>query len=275
VQRCLVDASAENESIAQSIGMAALRDLSVEVSKSVEDVVKTATNHFNKFLVRLNGEDAVRHPYSSYKDILNKEYFTKEIFGLFTHYLLDDLKVKKCQTALGYLSKIKCQIERDMDLDLEKKKWYSDLRSKITTHYLTIASREGTKLVDSAPTMTERDLELMCGCLLDRGTREDLESRALLSWQWQSLGRISEISRVKCADIKPKNSTHIRGCISTTLTRMKTGVQQDLLMFLHASSYKVRRWWSRPGGYDQSPITPSCIWQCFFAVVAHVSVYPW
>jgi hypothetical protein len=192
----LTDSIADYGIMAQSIGMEALRDLTTEVSKSVEDVVRTATNHFNKFLVRLNSEDGVKHPYSSYAEINNKEYFTKEIFGLFTHYLLDDLKVKKCQTALGYLSKMKCQIERDMDLDLEKKKWYSDLRSKITTHYLAIASREGSKLVDSAPTMTERDLDLMCSCLLARGTREDLESRALLSWQWQSRALLSWITSI-------------------------------------------------------------------------------
>lgn len=221
-------------------GKMELVDITQELGESLENATRSATTHFNKFLLHLNGAEPEQHPYRTFGEIQDREYFTKEVFRKFAYWMMHVQKLKSVETCHGYLSRMKSAVERAHDYNGWKgAAWYKDIRGKITNHYLAICKRDGTRLTNSAPPMTPNDLKFICAELLERNTRHAVSDRALLVWQWQSLGRISEVSNLTCGTLSVKNTEYISGCIRTTMTRAKTTDQHDIYVCLHARDFEV------------------------------------
>jgi len=88
--------------------------------------------------------------------------------------------------------------------------WYKTLRLNIMKRYVELCARNGTKLSDQAPEMTMKDLRALSEILLSRDTPKSISNRSLLIFQWQALGRISEISAMKWADIGVRKTPHVQ-----------------------------------------------------------------
>ena len=107
-----------------------------------------------------------------------------------------------------------------------------------------ICARNGKKLNDQAPEMTVKDLRALSEVLFCKDTSKSISHRYLLIFQWQALGRISEISAMQWCDIGQRMSGYVEGLRVmlnryvylrldrvkfNILTRSKQHSQQDLL----------------------------------------------
>lgn len=113
------------------------------------------------------------------------------MFGRFADYLLKVKKVKKCQTALSYLSKTKCFLELqnpNIQIFLNSR-WYTKLRNEVSKVYFDLAIATGTSMVESAPTMTDADLDFLLKVLIMKNTPASLADRCMFTFQWQAIGR--------------------------------------------------------------------------------------
>lgn len=204
--------------------------------------LRTAEKHFDKFLVVMHRTSPSTFPNAYSMDAFNNANFISDALDRFATYLLNVAKVPKCNTALAYLSKIKCKIARDHKTSnfFGDGKWYADIRTKMKSHYLTLCSRNGTQLVDHAPPMTETDQSIMVKLLIVRNTRQADLDRGILILQKQTIGRVSETSRIKFTNVgmcKSESRYSKVSCFTFSITRLKTGLQHTLNIFLHAHSW--------------------------------------
>jgi len=166
----------------------------------------------------------------------------REIFGRFPDYLMSVAKVGKCDTNLGYVSKIKTLLEKDfVDCKLfSQGKWYTNLRLNVEKRYFSRCQAQGTKMTDSAPPMLVNDLLTLSIALFRRNTRESHANRCLLNLQWTTLGRISEVSQLRCNHLSYGENQHLHDCfLLIEMSRSKVGVQDTLRVYLHAKSWEI------------------------------------
>ena len=100
--------------------------------------------------------------------------YTNDVIWKFADYLLKVKKFGKCGTALGYISHIRIYLDSSYEGTilpfLVGDSYYSKLRQNILKHYMERCSKNGEKLVDSAPPMTKEDLKIICMRLLSRNS---------------------------------------------------------------------------------------------------------
>jgi hypothetical protein len=192
-----------------------LRNLGAITSRSSEQSINTAMNHFNNYLA------SIRKPAFN---LLTANDLTKELIGCFPDYLSQVAKIDKFNTCTSYLSGVKSKFEndarfKDVYKDIFMSKWYTNLRTKINRLYAEKALSSGDKMVDAAAPMQESDLKQYCHMLFQKNNNTSLENRCLLAFQWQAMGRITEIVAMKMTDVKFKKSVT---CMQLDINRLKT-----------------------------------------------------
>jgi hypothetical protein len=216
------------------------RDISTDTSDSLARANRTGLNHWNAFLTKLHSINPTKYPYREYDPtIIPASYFSKKLFGQFPDFLMQQDFINKLNTVLGYVSKIKGFLENDYGGNgtgtaIAHKRWYNKLRTNVANIYF----KKGKKVVDSAPQMTESDLDVCCFMLFSRETSAANEDRALFSWQWTCVGRISEPGNMQFPDLTLLRNAW-RSVITLVLTRSKTGLQQEIAVVLHAFKFTV------------------------------------
>jgi hypothetical protein len=219
-----------------------IRGISSNQRDGYNSDLKTAENHFEKFLITMHTFNSSKYPAHYSAAEFSDSLFISDVLDRFATYLIDVAALKKCNSALGYLSKIKTKIMKDHKTEqlFGDGKWYRDIRTKVKQKYLSMCHKNGTALVDHAPPMTETDQLIMGKLLVARNTRESDQDRGILILQKQTIGRVSETSRLKYTNIKMcKLSNRIRkvSCFVFTITRLNTGLQHSINIFLHAYSW--------------------------------------
>ena len=100
--------------------------------------------------------------------------FTNDVIGKFADNLVKVKKIGKGGTALVYISHIRIHLESSYAGTilpfLVGDSYYSKLRQNILKHYMERCSKNGEKLVDSAPPMTKEDLKIIRMRLLPRNS---------------------------------------------------------------------------------------------------------
>lgn len=200
--------------------------------------IQTAVNRYDEFLTALHEANPQKYPHTSLETTPNDALLHyRDIFGMFPDYLRKVRKVGYGSTC-GYVSKIKTLIcdTRNTISDIAQGSWYSKLNVNIRKDFNEQAVATGTSLTKSAPPMTARDLNCLSSMLTKKNTRDSLSHRCLLVWQWQALGRISEIAAMNLDDIA---WNHNFSCLRITMNRTKVGKEQDINLFKHASSWQL------------------------------------
>ena len=113
-----------------------------------------------------------------------------------------------------------------------KQEWFASVRKNLKAKCNDRCLLTGTKLQQGSPPMTTDDLELLCQMLFKKNRSEHLADRWLLIFQWQLLGRISEISSLTFADVSFCRSSNYR-CLKVHINRSKTSEEQELLIFIN------------------------------------------
>jgi hypothetical protein len=218
-----------------------LEDINNDVSDSYATSLRTALNHFSKYLKLRQEQGDLSLPLDHTQ--LVSEHVTDELLGKFASYLMKKTTMKKGGSVLAMLSKVKVELHRrfcDNPIFGTGARGYGTLRTKITRRYLLQCAKDGTKLTDHSVPMTEMDLRWMCRKLLSYHTWEGIINRCLLVLQWQCMGRITEVAALKFADMAVVNDSRgSRTAMKIHITRVKTGVQQDMLVFLHAEYWEI------------------------------------
>ena len=133
----------------------------------------TVVNHFNGFLRYLNETQPEVCPYEEYDPrTIPKEFYTQSVYAMFCDYVMKEIpRVKKQQTAAGYISRMKNKLCRDYeDPDLIADQWHTDVLRDVSTYYTQACAESGERLVDSAPPATEDDVEILCTLLFNKNT---------------------------------------------------------------------------------------------------------
>jgi len=221
---------------------AEIRGISSNQRAAYNSNLKTAEKHFKNFLVIMHRTTPSTYPEEYSILAFNNANFVSDALDRFATYLLEVAKIPKCNSALGYLSKIKCKIARDHKTSnfFADGKWYNDIRTKMKSHYLESCNRNGTNLVDHAPSLTESDQLIMVKLLMDRNTRQADLDRGIIILQKQTIGRVSETSRLKFSNVamfKSESRFSKVSCFTVAMTRLKTGHQHTLNIFVHAYSW--------------------------------------
>jgi integrase len=222
---------------------APLTNIAHDIGEERLGVTRTAVTHFNKFLLRARIDDD-KLTLTAFNKITNIDLdeVTPELMGKFGDYLHRVAKIRKVGTAHEYLGAVKCSLVKRFPT-LERSQfagsWYTSLRNRIDRLYVIDCKTNGTRKKDSAPTMQESDLKLLSAALIKKNTREADKNRTLFVWQWQGMGRISEICGLKLQSLKDYTTREIRHAICFLLIRTKTLVETDLLVFLHADTWEI------------------------------------
>jgi len=221
-----------------------IRGLTTSQSSRYVSELKTAEKHFDKFLTQINRFNPEKYPKKYSPEVFSNTDLVSDLLDRFGTYLIEVAKVGKCSTTMQYLSKIKTKICRDhkgINI-MGNGKWYGDIRIKVKQRYLTVCCANGTNLVDHAPPMKESDLKIMGGLLFERNTRQADLDRGILILQKQTIGRVSETSRLRYPNVricKSESRYSKECCFVITITRLKTGQQHPINVFLHAYSWML------------------------------------
>ncbi len=132
-------------------------DDSTSVSAALLKARKTAMNQFNTFLQETNIGGGVKYDPATFP----VDTVTEALVGQFSCYLRQ--KVRKCETAHAYLSKMKNILEEDfksknsrlIELFRLPQIWFQKIRRTVSAHYLKQAEETNTAVTDSAPPLTE------------------------------------------------------------------------------------------------------------------------
>lgn len=120
-------------------------DFTASQSKSKKKSQKTSLNHFSIFLRK----NMTCDNYAA----LEANQITRKLFGEFVTYIVYDSGVKSVNTAVNYISQVKCWIERQFrDANarsiFEGDDWYSkDVQSKVTKHFQSLEHRPKARIV--------------------------------------------------------------------------------------------------------------------------------
>lgn len=210
------------------------------VGESKQQSMVTAMTHFNAFLKKLNAADPDAYPHTDFADIPKEDFKEfRNVFGQFPMYILSDTNVKKGGTNLNYVTQIKDAIvkkNRESDINLDD--WYKTLRANVQGEYKVQCALSGEKYSESAPPMTRADNLYLARLLFKQNTNESLLDRDLINKLRHSLGRVTEISGIKCSDYSLYKGGNCH-TLSVHITRLKTGVEQDITLFMDKDSYLI------------------------------------
>lgn len=201
----------------------------------------TVKNHFQNYLVEnVPGIDTSKEPkHAAIEDLFgNKQYLvTEDLIGKFFDYLMNVEKVKSGGTMESYLSHLKDIIIRRMGADhaLVKSKMFADLRRTLKKSYQEKGYRPQNSIA-----MTIDDLKEIAKILfLEKcDAKAGLMNRAALCFQWQLLGRISEVAALEVQHLTWTSGLDVR-TISIKMARSKTVSDQKLLIFPHPDNYLI------------------------------------
>ncbi len=187
--------AAENDEVDDDDDDVVLLDPTSARSESTIDIRKSA---FKKFVSYLTYQRDRNLTVLTSIDDLTAENATKELVGKFGDWLYKVAKVNKPGTCLTYLTQLKVYIELKFPTNEVSisKKWYTELRAKIFEYYLHASQTTGKSLSDHAKPMCESDLLYCCETLFVNDSREDIHDRHLLIYQFQCLGRITEVCAI-------------------------------------------------------------------------------
>ena len=223
-----------------TVNLVDVGDLSGKSSASAR---KTALINFNMFLEYIFTKDSCNYPHKSFSMSIPPGFFTKDVIGKFADYLVKVKKIGKCGTALGYISQVRIHLESSYEGTilpfLVGDSYYTKLRQNVLKHYMERCSKNGEKLVDSAPPMTKEDLKIICMRLLSRNSPTANEDRCLICHQFQLIGRVSEPGKAKKSDYNYVHNDD-RTPLMVTLNRSKNSTTQELAMV------SCGRCWSQP-----------------------------
>jgi len=93
----------------------------------------------------------------------------------------------------------------------------------VTCQVRKIARDTNQPLVEKSPPMKISDLLILCSLLYGRNNEKAVIDRCLLTFQWQSLGRIGETTSLELRDF---NFVEEATCMEVDLTRFKVDLQQ-------------------------------------------------
>lgn len=207
---------------------------------STKSLIKTATNHFNAFLLTLHQNNPASYPYKSFNEITAQQLLVfKNVFGMFPDYLRNVANINKYGTTLNYLSKVKQLIEdKQPDTDILIGSFYHKTRVNTTKAYLDHAIKNGQNMRDSSSPMTADDVKYMCTVLFEQDNRTSLTNRYMIILQWQALGRISEVCRLSCEQIRFYAGNNINA-LQINIGRSKVSMSHNVFLFEHAQSWMV------------------------------------
>ena len=210
-----------------------LVDIGIARSSSHARQFNAVHKIFNKFLAfQYKDKD---HPLynKKYKD-LNSTDITQTLFGMFVDYLLRGRGCPSESTAMNYISSMKGSITKDHNIIIDPE-WYRFVRKNTSKYYM----KNGQVSSQRDNVMTQHELTYFCEVLFKMSTRESINDRGLLAFNWVLLGRISEISELKWSDISFRNTETYKH-MTVDVARIKVNhFQSKLSVFLHHSDWKV------------------------------------
>ena len=214
------------------------RNIGEHVGDSKQKSVVTAMTHFNAFLKSLNASNPELYRYTEFEQIPREEFKEfRDVLGQFPMYILNETNVKKGDTNLNYVTQIKeAIIKKNRDSDINMDAWYTKLRSNVQGEYKVQCAINGDKYSDSAPAMTRADNLYLARSLFKMNTVESYLDRDLINKLRHSLGRVTEIAAVKCSDYSLYKGRDMN-TLSVHITRLKTGVEQDITLFMDRDEY--------------------------------------
>ena len=216
-------------------------DLSKKKAHSTTAGKKTALNHFNRFLAKLNTFDAIVYPYASF-DTAPADYFKvfRSTFGKFGTYLFLDKRIPKWKTTRNYLSRIKVQIEEVcVDTDISKGRWYTNLIITVKTQYGVRCSEDGTSMQDSAPSMTIEDLSILAKLMWKMNTPAMLSNRSLILNDFHAMCRIACSATAKKSKLSMVNVGNIRTLSASGLETKTATEKKQVLIFMHPTDWHI------------------------------------
>jgi hypothetical protein len=173
----------------------------ISEARSASHVAGTgsAINKFNQFLV-LSGKTGSQADLT--KTDGTRLLTMKKELGQFGSYMLNRTKLAH-GTALGYLNKIRNYIltKTEDKSDVSGSKWYSRLTNNLTRMYERKVADAGGRLSNQAEPMLAPDLENFCTVLVELDRLDTIAQRCMLILQWQTFGRVSEVSGLHCGAV--------------------------------------------------------------------------
>jgi len=217
-------------------------DVAAHVGESTADGEASAIKAFNRYLVFLRDKYAGENTFEDWNDA-PLEYFSRDVVSRFAGYLFmaKNSKTKKpvkLATDNKYLSHTKTVFDRRFagrPTPFTDAPFYHGLRSNLKL-YTTRCAADGTKVSDHAAAISAEDMLAFCRLLFESNVISDVQTRALLVMQWQTVGRISEATNLKASDLNFWNGPRSNN-LKVTLSRLKTNEQVELMVFMHRNEW--------------------------------------
>jgi hypothetical protein len=212
-----------------------LRNPAEDKSKSKEKQQKTVAKHFQDYLIyrRENEMDAIELN-SIYELMSDHAYLiTEEMIGKFGGYLEDVKKFNNIGTVLYYVSGLRAILEQGLGYNhsLFQGRFFARLRENMEKSY-GLKGKKKTK----KKAMTINDFKCFCKILFERNTTKSLMDRALITMQWQIIGRINE-TFIRVEDVEGLQNGDLNG-ILLNIKRHKTGNEMKLIVVPHPTDYR-------------------------------------
>ena len=147
--------------------------------------LKCALKHFRDYLAH------IKHSKQSL-EALEESDINRELLGLFSGYLMQRVStINKFSTHENYLSAIKVALDIKFPVKmLSLSKAYKNLRDSVLSEYRKASVESGTKFVDGAPEMKNRDLSYICRRCIREGK---FELRCFFLMDKFGVGRCTEV----------------------------------------------------------------------------------
>ena len=162
-----------------------LIDLSSKMGNSKSKSLKCALKHFRDYLAH------IKHSKQSL-EALEESDINRELLGLFSGYLMQRVStINKFSTHENYLSAMKVALDIKFPVKmLSLSKAYKNLRDSVLSEYRKASVESGTKFVDGAPEMKNRDLSYICRRCIREGK---FELRCFFLMDKFGVGRCTEV----------------------------------------------------------------------------------
>lgn len=218
-----------------------LNDLGSKVNKSNARGIKSALVKFNAMLVAGHNQDPKEFPYKHF-DQCTFEYLEnhgESLLGYYGDFLFRYADVEWA-TAGKYLSAVKNAFRRKYKklTIFQNPTWYQKLRRELTKIYFNDRVEKGLPIKTCAPRMEEKDLAILTDLMLKANSKEYNLNRCLMVLQWQLLGRIGELANIQYKHLS-FHSKQKADYLVMQMNRVKTSLQQDIHMFVHANNYRL------------------------------------
>jgi len=159
-----------------------------------------------------NNKSNSKHIFNSLHEVeaANKsDYIERALIGVFADWLVKVYRAKSLKYAEKILSCVKIVLLitfPNLTIFNANDLWYTGLRGKLKQAYYTKCAENNTSVFGSPSKMEPEDLEILTNMLLSNDDyRASLENRAILVFQWYTLGRISEMGDALLDNLSFKN----------------------------------------------------------------------